>query len=93
MTVDVTTWFKPGSPESAMKPFLGFAGTTLVVVSTLIVLGRGDLALIAAWSAMIAEFILVIARKVRLKIPLGLILTLYGPALILLVAGLRAAKW
>lgn len=91
MTVDLPkTLFQAGSPEAAMLPFLGFSAVAVVVVTATIIMGRPDLALLAAWSAIIVEVILALTRKVRLKVPLGLCLTLYGALVILAVAGVRA---
>lgn len=82
--------FKDGSPSAAMWPFLGFAACVLLVVTALIAIGRPDFALGAAWAAIVTEGALAITRKVRLKVPFGLVLTFYGPVAILAVAGLRA---
>lgn len=73
-----------------MKPFLGFSACVLVVVTVLIGLGHPYLALAAAWSAIVVEVMVALTRKVRLKVSLGFVLTLYGPLVILAVAGLRA---
>lgn len=82
--------FQTGSPEADMRPFLGFAACVLVVVTVLIGIDHPYLALVAAWSAIVVEVILGLWRKVRLKVSLGFILTLYGPLVILVVPGLRA---
>lgn len=82
--------FKDGSPEAAMWPFVGFAACVLLVVTILVAIGRPELALAGAWSTIVVEVILGLWRKVRLKVPFGLVLTLYGPVIILLTAWARS---
>ncbi|MDP2226315.1 MAG: hypothetical protein Q8J78_02430 [Moraxellaceae bacterium] len=64
-------------------------GTAVVVASmVLIALGRVDLALPMAWAVALIEVALMAAKKMRLKVPLTVILAVLGPAMILL-----ASRW
>lgn len=64
--------------------FLIFGGMVVLATISLLAFGRMDLALPMAWAATLIEGSLMAAKKMRLKLPLTVILALLGPALILL---------
>lgn len=77
--------FLKGNDEDAMRGFLVFSAVVLIAVAVLLILGQFILAIIAAFSATVIEAGINFRKKQQLKVRLGLILTLYGPTVLLLI--------
>jgi hypothetical protein len=83
-------WFHPSTELGAAKAFLGFAGVVLVAIAVFLFVGWLDYALAAAWAAVLLEIGLTISGKLRLRIPFAIVVALFGSAVILLLASIKA---
>ncbi len=63
--------------------FLIFGGAVVLATIGLLAFGRADLALPMAWAVALIEIFLIATRKMRLKIPLTVVLALLGPVMLL----------
>lgn len=76
-------FFVPNTDPAAAMAFLAFAGIVLLC------LGRVELALATAWASVILEIGLRATGKVRLRVPLALVVALYGSGLILVLGVIK----
>lgn len=83
-------WFHPSTELAYAKAFLSFAGVVLVAITGTLAFGRLDFALAAAWAAVLLEIGLTASGRLRLRIPFAIVVALFGSAVILLLATLKA---
>lgn len=83
--MNINPLFLTGSDEEAMKGFLAFSLMALVVITVLLGIGQFVPAVIAAASAIAVETVVIVRKRVQLKVRLGLVMALYGAAIILLM--------
>lgn len=88
--ISVKSLFLKGANEEAMHGFLVFAAVVLIAVAVLLTIGQFMQAIFFASSATAVEAVVNFRKKQQLKIRLGLILTLYGPVVMLLVDLLKS---
>lgn len=67
--------------------FLIFGGAALFATIGLLAFGRIDLALPLAWAVTLIEVSLMATKKMRLKLPLTIVLAVVGPLMILTLKG------
>lgn len=68
--------------------FLIFGGVVIIATLALIPLGRIDVALPLAWALALVEAGLHVRRRMRLKVPLTLVVAMLGPLLIVMTQSL-----
>ena len=83
--MNINPLFLTGSDEEAMKGLLAFSLVALVVITVLLGIGQFVPAVIAAASAIAVETVVIVRKRVQLKVRLGLVMALYGAAIILLM--------
>lgn len=83
--MNIKPLFLTGTDEEAMKGLLAFSLVALVVITVLLGIGQFVPAVLAAASAIAVETVVIIRKRVQLKVRLGLVLALYGSAIILLI--------
>ena len=83
--MNINPLFLTGTDEEAMKGLLAFSLVALVVITVLLGIGQFVPAVLAAASAIAVETVVIIRKRVQLKVRLGLVLALYGSAIILLI--------
>lgn len=83
--MNIKPLFLTGTDEEAMKGLLAFSLVALVVITVLLGIGQFVPAVLAAASAIAVETVAIIRKQVQLKVRLGLVLALYGSAIILLM--------
>lgn len=83
--MNINPLFLTGSDEEAMKGLLAFSLVALVVITVLLGIGQYFPAVFAAASAIAVETVVTIRKRVQLKVRLGLVMALYGAAIILLM--------
>lgn len=83
--MNINPLFLTGSDEEAMKGLLALSLVALVVITVLLGIGQFVPAVLAAASAIAVETVVIIRKRVQLKVRLGLVLALYGSAIILLM--------
>lgn len=83
--MNINPLFLTGSDEEAMKGLLAFSLVALVVITVLLGIGQFVPAVIAAASAIAVETVVKVRKRVQLKVRLGLVMALYGAAIILLM--------
>lgn len=85
LAVNINPLFLTGSDKEAMKGLLAFLLVALIVITVLLVIGQFVPAVLAAASAIAVETVVIIRKRVQLKVRLGLVMALYGAAIILLM--------
>lgn len=83
--MNIKPLFLTGTDDEAMKGLLAFSLVALVVITVLLGIGQFVPAVLAAASAIAVETVVIIRKRVQLKVRLGLVLALYGSAIILLM--------
>ena len=83
--MNINPLFLTGSDKEAMKGLLAFSLVALVVITVLLGIGHFVPAVLAAASAIAVETVVIIRKRVQLKVRLGLVMALYGAAIILLM--------